>query len=603
MSLLIWVPFIDDLQSNFGSANVSVQDLTLGTVKNTSGKIGNCREFTGSSYFKIRRPVNLTSIKNSSICAWVKCTGSVMALGGISNDTNYSDPIMTLYTSGWQFSGSSAYKYLNGGVIVNTSDWHHYCCTCDNTTITTYLDGIKVASSTLIDLGVVKTELTSNNFIEIGCDHPGGDEYLTGCINDFRVYNHCLIPFEVKQIAQGLVGHYTFSRRGTENLLRGTAMTHAERAKNPLSANDGVFTNCFRYYNGSASNHSFSGNIDTITLSSGTNIGISFLRKATDINLDSSSFYTLSCEAQCSAEGAHLDIGLSYYNTNNTWVWRGGSNPQNFNATNKWQKFTFTFKPDADTQYIDYCFTINNTGTFKIKNCKMEKGSVATDWMPNKEDIAYKQLGYESKIEPDSSGFGYHGLQNNIPIYVNDTARYTTSAYFDGTNTKGLKIPLEVMLGNGSITDWTFSCWFKKEKAATGWESILGGPSFELDIGHSTYKNHIYLYSWGGSTYEYTLNKWHHLVFVRTSSNSKAYLDGNLILTGTAGKTPTSGNNYYIGAYSSSGTSQCMNANISDVRIYATPLSESDIKELYNSYCHIGGNGILFPYTIKEEFN
>ena len=58
MSLLIWVPFIDDLQSNFGSANVSVQDLTLGTVKNTSGKIKIINET-----LKIQEEIN-TNLQN-----------------------------------------------------------------------------------------------------------------------------------------------------------------------------------------------------------------------------------------------------------------------------------------------------------------------------------------------------------------------------------------------------------------------------------------------------------------------------------------------------------------------------------------------------------
>jgi len=146
-------------------------------------------------------PEEMTTIKNTSVCAWVKSTGTVVALGGISHDSGPGQAHMTLYTSGWQFAGGSTYKYVSGGTIANTSVWHHVCCTLDDTTVTTYLDGTKVTSKTLAEAGVTVTDITSANFLEIGCDHPGGNEFLTGYVNDFRVYSHCLSAAEVKEIS------------------------------------------------------------------------------------------------------------------------------------------------------------------------------------------------------------------------------------------------------------------------------------------------------------------------------------------------------------------------------------------------------------------
>lgn len=150
------------------------------------------------------------------------------------------------------------------------------------------------------------------------------------------------------------------------------------------------------YYNGSTAIHTFTewadGEFqDTILLNAASNLGIAFRRTATDMNLDTSSQYTISCWAKCSKRGAHLDIGLSYYTTNNEWVWRGGSNPQNFSTINTWQKFTLTFTPDANTQAICYCFTVvgvaNGTDTFTIRHCKLEKGAAPTNWAPAPEDL------------------------------------------------------------------------------------------------------------------------------------------------------------------------------------------------------------------------
>ena len=175
-----------------------------------------------------------------------------------------------------------------------------------------------------------------------------------------------------------------------ENLFIGT-MYDTNNFGSPASD----YSRPLAIYNGSVGLHTFENGEDTILLSSAGNIGICFVRLATDIALDSSSNYTISCWSKCSKSGAHLDIGLSYYNTSDTGVWRGGSGAQNYNAVDTWQYFTRTFKPDTDTKAICYCFTVvgtsGGTDTFTIKQCKLEKGSVATAWVPNSSEFSNTQ--------------------------------------------------------------------------------------------------------------------------------------------------------------------------------------------------------------------
>ena len=107
---------------------------------------------------------------------------------------------------------------------------------------------------------------------------------------------------------------------------------------------------------------------------------------------------------------------------------------------------------------------------------------------------------------------------------------------------------------------FTFNIWFKKntgEWSTKTWETIFGGPSgFELETrfqGQSS--SYIHAYSWGGGSTStpnnysipYTLDEWHMLTMVRTSSYSKFYLDGELKVTGYAGSIPSG--NYYLGAW------------------------------------------------------
>lgn len=178
-----------------------------------------------------------------------------------------------------------------------------------------------------------------------------------------------------------------------DNLLLGSKMDDRSTF---VTASDADFSKPLRWYNGDASIHNFQliGDgiyKDTVTLNSVSNLGIAFARLASDINLDPNSYYTLSCYASCTQSGAHLDIGLSYYTTANTWIWRGGSNAQYFNAANTIQRFALTFKPDADTKAIMYCFTVvgtnGGTNTFTIYNCKLEKGAIVTDWIPASEEL------------------------------------------------------------------------------------------------------------------------------------------------------------------------------------------------------------------------
>jgi hypothetical protein len=119
---------------------------------------------------------------------------------------------MTAFNANWHFYAST-WAYVSGGNIVD-GDWHHIACTVDDDTITTYRDGVKVATASIASTGIL-TDLTSSNFIELGADHPGGDEFGTDYINDFRVYDHCLSPKEVKELSKGLILHYKLADAGT----------------------------------------------------------------------------------------------------------------------------------------------------------------------------------------------------------------------------------------------------------------------------------------------------------------------------------------------------------------------------------------------------
>ena len=75
-------------------------------------------------------------------------------------------------------------------------------------------------------------------------------------------------------------------------------------------------------------------------------------------------------------------------------------------------------------------------GTLKLSNCKLERGEIATLWIPNPADTAYSTLGFNDGIEYDVSGYGHNGTKTGAFAYDADTPRYNTSTRFNLTDTR-----------------------------------------------------------------------------------------------------------------------------------------------------------------------
>lgn len=102
----------------------------------------------------------------------------------------------------------------------DTTEWVHCCMTyqCSDNTVAIYINGVKCSTSQPKNL----TGL-SNTTAFIG--KRSSDTYLfEGYLNDFRIYNTCLSPRQVKEISKGLVCHYPLGeidgKIGGRNLIK-----------------------------------------------------------------------------------------------------------------------------------------------------------------------------------------------------------------------------------------------------------------------------------------------------------------------------------------------------------------------------------------------
>jgi len=77
-----------------------------------------------------------------------------------------------------------------------------------------------------------------------------------------------------------------------------------------------------------------------------------------------------------------------------------------------------------------------------------------------------------------------------------------------------------------------------------------------------------------------SVDVWHHYVMTGNGTKCYVYLDGELWAEAKTCK-PISGTSIYINGWNDSTNYSSNNTDIADFRIYATALSEDDVKDLY----------------------
>lgn len=572
MSLQVWLPLNGNLE-NKGLSNFSFS--TLGTVTYPNGKIGKCMKAGDGT--QIVNGVSGNSNLLSELGDEYSCTvwvcpdgthihynGTILSSGNWNSScwafgVNQNNTAVDVFCKGYN-------TYINCSVPVG--QWTHLACTQKDKIVRLYKNGEYVGSYTASQSALASD---ANNFCIGRETYASGYFSFNGKINDVRIYNHCLSDKEVKEISKGLALHYKLDGNcgGNDNLFRWSTL---KKYNQELKLND---------YQSTGSFTQFSNSLD---FDPSTTVGEK---------------YTISFDAK-SPNGI---TRLQLYNSN--------SNPQYFyfsttltsNLGTEWQHFSYTV---TNTQYSGSSTPSTNTSIWKrieiyasqqmgvlVRNIKVEKGDKETPWTPNPTD-----LGIDSNKVVDCSGNGYDGTVNGSLTTSSDTARYLGSTVFDGNTAS-------ITLGNLSTIcpegNFTFNCWIYKDGtwSTKTWETIFGGPSgFELETKYSSTNSPVlFNYNWGKTSMPYNLNEWTMITMTRNSSETKYYINGSLAGTGTAGTIPSG--NYFIGSWSTS-SGQNYKGKVSDVRIYNTVLSESDIKELYETSASIDKNGNLYCRELVE---
>ena len=220
MSLVVWLPLTKDLRQQ-GLANTSSLSLASGNSLINGGKVGGqCLALTKLQTI-LENSSCMSNKKQISYAYWIKVNTAWSAnwLDGIrwtsSNGTTNSVTRQEFYTNctkvGIWFPSSSTNSI--SGKDFTPEVWTHLAATFDYSTgdVNFYINGVLQGHVTTLDT----TYYCRGDFYI-------GDNGVDVSMNDVRIYDHCLSPMEVKELAKGLVLHYPLNRQGLgpSNLIK-----------------------------------------------------------------------------------------------------------------------------------------------------------------------------------------------------------------------------------------------------------------------------------------------------------------------------------------------------------------------------------------------
>lgn len=609
--LCLWLPFTDGTTKNYGLTNMDVVD--YGTSVYDQGKLGKCRSFVGNGYLQLSNTFGIESGKDFSCCYWIK---------EISN--NILSKFRVVYQCGNLIIGHYGNKFdiysitgntLDLAYVCDTTEWVHCCMTyqSSNNTVTIYINGIKCSTSQPKNL----TGLSGTTAL-IG--KRSSETYLfEGYLNDFRIYNTCLSPRQIKEISKGLICHYSLGevdgKIGGRNLIKnGKGNVKAGFFKKIPTVTDeyGEFT--------LKSKKTYA----SISLSEGFVYGCRDYIVGEKYTWSYDIMYT-AWNFPTGSNRGEFWMGQRYINAPSgetaTGTWRGVTKHnlpvvgQNGCELNKWYhvKQTVTIpqqaSPNVGQQGIISFYNSNAnveaSFTARIKNVKFEKSSTATPWTPAPED----NTSFYDNVIYDTSGYCNNGsvTYSTCPTWSSDTPRYKGSYSFENLH----YIKGQTPWGTTPVSEFTISVWVNQISGGN-YSTFLtsngyGGNGIWFAVntegsGQWAYRSSISpSYARGASII--STSTWY--LFTYTFKNGLAtwYLNGvKQKSTQYDGTTLTFADEFVLGnSYNGTTWNTSFNGKLSDFRIYATALDNQTIEELYEVGASVDNNGNLSTYEIEEE--
>lgn len=594
MALQVWLPLNGNLDNQGLNNNFNIT-YSNASIDN-SGKISKCYSFNGSDqYISCNGYTNFGSSFTISFWIYINNTNTgfiicnrTIAYGGVEiYHSDRSGNKLTIDACATSYSSSTRWP-TSTSLSLNT--WYHITIIRNSQKILYYVNG---------ELKETKTLAYTDSYAGvmcIGCRNENGNNrasYFNGKLNDLRIYNHCLSPKEVKELSKALVVHYTLDDNYQE----------MNNCYNYPTFNTSTATGGWNHWKPSGSAMSWAQTTDKqfiynkdntyahkVTCSSGS-YGICYQSPAFDGGYRSAQAIIKM------SDSSHPSGKVSFSHNSNI-----GINPPN------------TYIDLGDGFYLMKHEGFQQSGSDDLVSIYVKVGYtvyISEAYLENGKQFCTNIIGKNTTVVYDSSGYGNNGVIDGTLTSEKDTPRYNKCLFFDGSSY--ITTPANQLVWS-NFEQLTICAWMKPTSTPTNYSGSIGiahdGNYTSKMFAISNYGGVFYVNITNGSSYqnyssEYTcpLNEWHYYSATLNNTTVNMYVDGQLIKTltisfGTAvvnsvpriqvGVDLPRTDEKYIGYYS-------------DVRIYATALSEKDILELYNTSANIDNNGNIFSYKFDEE--
>ena len=614
MGLKIWLPLNGDL-TNLGILELPTP--TFNDLTYEAGKIGQCGK--GRVGWHLSKEI----LDNQwTVATWIKCTdtfsqyNNVLFSKNIKTTSDCQIYLSIISNNRLNIGVNGPYSTLTYDYNFSTNTWYHIAATYDGLNISLYINGKLVKS------GTTTTAQPSNTFnIQINgrsTNDDGTGSYTMPYMNynDFRLYDECLSAAQVHEIAKGLVLHYKLDNNGMGN--------------RNLALNSRTFSN---WTVGSGWTHSTENGATVYHYERTGSTSTSWNRLIPPLQLNPENYLngiTVSFDFKCDDVSAidHKCLGaLQVYRADNVRVgWYEPVWDLSQVTDNKWIRLSrhFTYSvlkinndsryPNAEIAYTTFSFQLCRNGSIYIKNVKIEDGAVATPYF-----VAPEDLSIDTTVVTDSSGYGHHGWQVNTQTAA--SPRYSIATVCNGTTvdkTSSTLTGAAYFFGKLSMpasSALTVAWWGKNDTYGRGGIFETTSTIFTATTGmNGTDYNTTAIANWDSTFRIYNGSSnvnifssfikdgaWHHHAIVFDGAHVYYYCDGNLKTSGALTGTLPAFNGIRMGLGRAGGIYRQIEESVSDLRIYCTPLLDTDIKLLYNVGSRIDNLGGIHTYEANEN--
>lgn len=602
MSLQVWMPMNGDLTLKGCQSFVPK---VSGTISFANSNMGQCLCCSGQVIIPAQKVAKIFNNTAMTVAFWYNNNGGATAshpicgFGGNTVDGRIYDIFQYDTKNDLHWSMNTLGGHTQKGIIPDNI-WIHVCVTYSSGVSRMYVNGSQIW---------VNSNATSNFTFN-------KDYYVSYGYNqkicDFRIYDNALSPKEVHILSMGLWLHHTLSDTlhvGNKNLFN---------TSNGITAYN---TGSISAFDPSMNGYTITSPVTTSSLGSGFN-----LRYGT-YPVPYGSAYRVSAEVW--VPSAH-NIVIDYNNSPNLGAGNDNDNTSKRLANtfsipaNKWTKIVWGTENSRDINTNKVAiypydgvglYTANDTASivWKIRNIKFEIGSEATPYsLPANDPLA------NSKKLYDSSGYNYNGERiGNISIdspsarnsYCASTSGNTGSSHSSNyihISTKAASVDVFTVAGWVKYTNLggypTFLSASRESPQATGLWLCVNAEGHGLWAYVYDVKNEYLSYT---SDPLLSSNTWYHFAFTFNKGKVQMFRNGVPVSNeATWNKTSVNLSNIYLfDSYTGSTWDTHFNGSLSDIRFYSKVLTQSEIKQLYDTPIHITNSGALLTQGEFVEVN